>query len=126
MADSEKTTTTPEAMRDAVIRMAVESWRVGKVFDRLLTKLDAGEQNRYKSQFRWFLKKVEEALEQANLRIVNVEGHPFDPGMAATPLNIEEFDAKDALLVDQMLEPIIMGADGLAKTGTVTLRRVGL
>ena len=101
-------------------------WRFGRVFDRLLLKLDAGEQNRYKSQFRWFIKKVEEALEQAELRIVNVEGHPFDPGMAATPLNIEEFDAKDALMVDQMLEPIIMGKEGLVKTGTVTLRKVEL
>ena len=115
-----------EAMRDAVISMAVESWRFGRVFDRLLLKLDAGEQNRYKSQFRWFIKKVEEALEQADLRIVNVEGHAFDSGMAATPLNIDEFDAKDALMVDQMLEPIIMGKEGLVKTGTVTLRKVEL
>jgi hypothetical protein len=106
--------------------MAVESWRFSRVFDRLLLKLDAGEQTRYKSQFRWFIKKVEEALEQADLRIVNVEGHPFDPGMAATPLNIEEFDANDALMVDQMIEPIIMGKEGLIKTGTVTLRKVTL
>lgn len=104
--------------------MAVESWRFGRVFDRLLTKLNAGEQNRYKSQFRWFIKKVEEALEQADLRIVNVEGHCFDPGMAATPLNIEEFDANDSLMIDQMIEPIIMGKKGLIKTGTVTLRKV--
>ncbi len=126
MIDGEQTTTPPEAMRDAVISMAVESWRFGRVFDRLLTKLDAGEQNRYKSQFRWFLKKVEEALDQANLRIVNVEGHPFDPGMAATPLNIEEFGTEDSLMVDQMLEPIIMGKEGLIRTGTVTLRKVEL
>ncbi len=126
MANTEQTTATREAMRDAVISMAVESWRVGRVFDRLLTKLDAGEQNRYKSQFRWFIKKVEEALEIAELRIVTVEGHTFDPGMAATPLNIEEFDAKDALIVDQMLEPIIMGKEGLVKTGTVTLRKCEL
>jgi hypothetical protein len=71
-------------------------------------------------------KKNEEALEQAGLRIVNVEGHPFDPGMAATPLNIEEFNANDTLMVDQMLEPIIMGAEGLVKTGTVILRKVEL
>ena len=115
-----------EMLTQVVIGMAVESWRFGRTYDRLLTKLDAGEQNRYKSQFRWFIKKVEEALEQAELRIVNVEGHPFDPGMAATPLNIEEFDAKDALMVDQMLEPIIMGKEGLVKTGTVTLRKVEL
>ena len=126
MEDFERITTPTESMRDAVISMAVESWRFGKVFDRLLTKLDAGEQSRYQSQFRWFIKKVEEGLEQAGLRIVNVEGHPFDPGMAATPLNIEEFEAEDALMVDQMLEPIIMGKDGLAKTGTVILRRVEL
>jgi len=111
-------------MRDAVISMAIESWRFGRVFGRLLLKLDAGEQTRYKSQFRWFIKKVEEAIEQADLRIVNVEGHPFDPGMAATPLNIEEFDSKDALMVDQMIEPIIMGKEGLVKSGTVTLRKV--
>ena len=115
-----------EMLTQVVIGMAVESWRFGRTYDRLLTKLDAGEQNRYKSQFRWFIKKVEEALEQADMRIVNVEGHPFDPGMAATPLNIEEFDAKDALMVDQMLEPIIMGKEGLVKTGTVTLRKVEL
>ena len=126
MTESEHPKITPDTMRDAVISMAVESWRFGRVFDRLLTKLDAGEQNRYKSQFRWFLKKVEAALEQANLRIVNVEGHPFDPGMAATPLNIEEFGTDDALMVDQMLEPIIMGEEGLIRTGTVTLRKVDL
>jgi len=126
MSDNNHTTTTPEAMRDALISMAVESWRFGRVFDRLLMKLDAREQNRYKSQSRWFIKKVKEALEQADLRIVNVEGHPFDPGMAATPLNIEEFDANDVLMVDQMIEPIIMGKEGLIKTGTVTLRKVTL
>ncbi len=115
-----------EMLTQVVIGMAVESWRFGRTYDRLLTKLDAGEQNRYKSQFRWFIKKVEEALEQADMRIVNVEGHPFDPGMAATPLNIEEFDANDALIVDQMIEPIIMGKEGLIKTGTVTLRKVTL
>ena len=115
-----------DLLKETIVSMAVESWRFGKTYDRLLTKLDAGEQNRYKSQFRWFIKKVEEALEQADLRIVNVEGHPFDPGMAATPLNIEEFDANDALIVDQMIEPIIMGKEGLIKTGTVTLRKVTL
>jgi hypothetical protein len=124
MEEFEQPATSYESMRDTVITMAVESWRFGKVFNRLLTKLDAGEQNRYKNQFRWFIKKVDEALEQAELRIVNVEGHPFDPGMAATPLNIEEFDVQDTLCVDQMLEPIIMDKKGLLQTGTVTLRKV--
>lgn len=126
MVGSKPTTTSPEVLRESVVSIAVESWRFGQVFNRLLTKLDTKEQNRYKNQFRWFIKKVEEALEQAELRIVNVEGHQFDPGMAATPLNIEEFHAQETLMVDQMLEPIIMGKEGLIKTGTVTLRKVEL
>ncbi len=124
MEVSEQTAVTLEILTQSVINMAVESWRVGKVFERMLSKLDAGEQGRYLSQFRWFMKKIEESLEEAGLRIVNVEGYPFDPGMAATPLNIEEFAADDALVVGQMLEPIIMGKDGLVKMGTVLLRKV--
>lgn len=115
-----------KALTKSILNMAIESWRFGRAFDRVLMKLDAGDQTRYKNQFRWFIKKVEESLEEVGLRIVNVEGHPFDPGMAATPLNIEEFEASDTLMVDQMLEPIIMGKDGLVKTGTVTLRKMGL
>ena len=124
MAEEDKVTTSPEVMRQVVISMAIESWRFCKVFERMLTKLDAGEQSRYMSQLRWFMKKIGGSLDDVGLRLVNVEGHPFDPGMAATPLNIEDFEVDDTLIVDQMLEPIIMGQEGLVKTGTVILRKV--
>ena len=124
MTEDKQISVTPEALTQSVVNMAVESWRFGRVFDRALAKLDAGLQSRYESQFRWFLKKIEESLAEAGLNLVNVEGQPFDPGMAATPLNIEEFDVKDTLIVDLMLEPIIMGKEGLVKTGTVILRKV--
>jgi hypothetical protein len=116
--------TGPVDLTKSLLDIAVESWRFGRLFERLLTKLDAGEQARYRGQFRWFQRKLEESLEAAGMRVVNVEGHPFDPGTAATPLNVDEFDAHDALVVDQMLEPIIMGPKGLVRTGTVTLRKV--
>ena len=112
------------ALTKSLLDIAVESWRVGRLFDRLLLKLDAGEQGRYRGQFRWFQRQVEDSLTDVGMRIVNVEGHAFDPGMAATPLNIEEFEPDDPLVVDQMLEPIIMGPDGVVRTGTVTLRKV--
>lgn len=112
-----------ETLMKSLLDVAVESWRFGRLFDRLLLKLDAGEQGRYRSQFRWFQRRLEDSLTDAGLRIVNVEGQSFDPGMAATPMNIDEFAPGDTLIVDQMLEPIIMGADGVVRTGTVTLRR---
>jgi hypothetical protein len=113
-----------KALIKSVIDMAIQSWRFGRVFERVVIKLDAKEQSRYQGQLRWFIKKIEETLTEAGVRIVNVEGHPFDPGVAATPLNIEEFEAGDTLVVDQMLEPIIMGDEGVIRTGTVILRKV--
>lgn len=124
MSDDVSPKPSSEALTQSILDISLESWRFGKLFDRLLTKLDAGEQSRYRGQFRWFQKKLEVSLSIAQLQIINVEGHPYDTGMAATPLNIDEFDPKDTLVVDQMLEPIIMGPDGIVKTGTVTLRKV--
>ena len=67
MAEDKQISVTPESLTQSVINMAVESWRFGRVFDRMLMKLDAGEQSRYKSQFRWFIKKIEESLAEAGL-----------------------------------------------------------
>ena len=108
----------------SLIEIAVESWKFSRIFARVVNKLDAGEAGRYVNQLRYFQKKVEQNLDAAGLKLVNVEGHVFDPGMAASPLNIEDFGPEDALLVDQMVEPIIMGPDGLKKPGTVMLRKV--
>jgi hypothetical protein len=89
-----------------------------------VSKLDAGESGRFLSQLRYFQKRVEESLDSNGLKLVNVEGHPYDPGIAASALNLGDFGPDDTLLVDQMLEPIIMGPNGLRKQGTVMLRKV--
>lgn len=113
-----------EQLERSLIDMAVESWRFSRLFARVVNKLDAGEAGRYVNQLRYFQKKVEESLDAAGLKLVNVEGQSFDPGMAASALNIGDFGPDDALLVDQMVEPIIMGTEGLKKQGTVILRKV--
>ena len=113
-----------ELLERSLIDMAVESWRFARLFGRLVSKLDAGEGTRYVNQLRYFQKKLEDSLEANGLKIVNVEGQPFDPGMAASAINIGDFGPDDVLVVDQMVEPIIMGAQGLRKQGTVMLRKV--
>jgi len=114
---------TVDTYAQVVIDMAIESWRFSRLFYKVLSKLDAGEAVRYANQLRYFQRKVEESLEASGLKLVNVEGQPFDPGMAANPLNLEDFEPDVPLLVDQMIEPIIMSPDGLKKSGTVMLRK---
>jgi len=119
-------TSNSEILSKALLELSVESWRFSRLFARLLSKLDAGEGDRYTSQYRYYLKRLEETLEGASLTLVNVEEQPYDPGVAATALNIGDFGADDVLVVDQMIEPIIMGTEGLVRRGTVMLRKVEL
>jgi hypothetical protein len=108
----------------ALIDLAVDSWKFARLFTRVICKLDAGEQARYANQMRFFQKRIDSAAEVAGARIVTIEGQPFEPGMAASPLNLEDFHDGDALFVDQMLEPIVMGNDGVLRTGTMMLRKL--
>ena len=55
---------------------------------------------------------------------MNLEGQPYDTGMAASPINIADFAPDDHLVVDQMVEPVIMGGNGIVRTGTVMLKRI--
>lgn len=109
---------------ESLIELAVEAWRFSRVFARVVDKLDAGEVGRYAGQYRYFLKKIEESLASSGLALVNVEGETFDAGMAVSAINLGDFGPDDALLVDQMMEPIIVGPDGLRRQGTVMLRKL--
>lgn len=111
-------------LEQSLIDIAVDSWRFSRLFGKIVSKLNAGESGRYANQLRYFQKRVEESLELNGLKLVNVEGQPYDPGMAASALNVGDFDPEDVLLVDQMVEPIIMGPNGLRRQGTIMLRKV--
>jgi hypothetical protein len=107
----------------ALIELSIESWRLCRLFERVLTKLDAGEATRYANQIRYFQKNLEGHLEAGGLKLVSHEGQPYDTGMAVIALNMEDFAPDDVLVVDRMVEPVVMGLDGVRKQGTVTLRK---
>lgn len=111
-------------LESSLITIASELFRFQRVFEKAVSKIEAEDRGKYLSQFSWFSKKVTKALEEADLRLLNFEGQLYDPGMAVTPLNIDEFETEDKLYIDQTLEPVIMKNDTVIKTGTVILGRV--
>src|SRR3546814_1503596 len=111
MAETENT---DSSAAESFIDLGVDSWKFARLFTRVISKLDAGEQARYANQVRFFQKRIDSAAEVAGARIVTIEGQPFEPSMAASPLNLEDFGDGDTLFVDQMLEPIVMGKIGRA------------
>jgi hypothetical protein len=109
---------------EAIVKLAVESWRFIRVFEHAVSGLDTKEAAHCRSTANSFGKKIEEALATTGMRMVNIEGTAFDPGIAATPLNIEDFEPGDELEIDAMVEPIIMNRGGLVRMGSVILRKM--
>ena len=112
-----------DQIMNSVADIAAETYRLRKVFQRAIRNADPREQKKYLSQFGWFEKKVNQSLEELDLRVVSVEGQPYDPGMAVTPLNLEDFGQEEDLVVAQMMEPVILQGDRLVRMGTVMLER---
>ena len=108
---------------NSLVDLAIEAWRFQKLFGKALAKLDPTDAARYVNQHRFFLRKIDQSLETAGLRLVSLEGQPYEDGSAATALNIADFENGDLVLVDQLIEPIIMKHDGLLRSGTVLLRK---
>lgn len=112
-----------EGLQKHLISVGIAAWRTARLCARVISRLDAGEGPRYASQLRYLEKRAVEALEEAGLTVVSVEGEVFDSGMAVSVVNVEDFGVEVELVVDQMVEPIIMGPDGLLHAGIVTVRR---
>lgn len=111
-------------LQQSIVSIASELFRFQRVFEKAVGKIEIDERGKYMSQFSWFSKKVIKAVEEANLKILNPEGQLYDPGMAVTPLNIDDFETDDQLYVLQTIEPIIMQGNRVFKIGTVILGRV--
>ena len=110
-------------MEKTLASLAIESWRLSKSFERLLIKSDPIEQRKYKSKLSWFKKKLNETLQEADLKFINLENQKYDAGSAVTAINIDDFLPDDDLEIDQMIEPIVMHNEGVFRTGTVVLRK---
>jgi hypothetical protein len=113
-----------EKIEKMVIDNAIDSWRFSRLFIKVANKLDAGEAAKYISQLRYFQKKIDDNLNELGLKIVVLEGHPFNAGLAVSVINMEDFEPNDVLVIDQVIEPIVMGADGLKRSGSVTVKKV--
>jgi hypothetical protein len=107
----------------ALVNVCVESWRFVKVYERLLSKLDVTEAQRYVGQVRYFQKQIQDNLAAVELRQVDFDDQPFDAGLPVTAINLSEFSPDDVLVVEQTIEPAILGENGLVRMGSVTVKK---
>jgi hypothetical protein len=112
-----------EKMLASHLALALESWKMSTLLLTVVSQLDVSESQKYLARARYFRKRISESLDDVGLRLVHLDGQPFDSGMAATALNLEDFDPTDELLVDIVIEPLVMGPRGVLHPAIVSLRK---
>lgn len=100
----------------------VEDYRFRHSYISAVDKLFLEEKKKYESAYNFHITKVAELSELFHLRIVVFDGQIYDEGMPITPLNADEFEKEDRLVVQQTIEPTVITFDGkIIRTGTVIL-----
>lgn len=108
-----------------VVDIIIQQWRLLQLFIKATSKLENVDQNRYVNQIRYIQKSVDDSLKKIGLTLVNLENQPYDIGMAATVLNMDDFEIDDKLMVKQMLEPLIMKNGIIKREAVINLAKVG-
>ena len=70
---------------DAMIEMTVDGWRFSRLFIRMMNKLDVGEQARFINNLNYFVTRLNTGLQQVGMKLVNLEGHPYNTRYAELP-----------------------------------------
>ena len=115
---------------ETLIKIIGESWRFTLSYKNLLVdyETNAGSvPQRFLSRLHWYEQTLPQIVSAVGISIrgdKELVGVKYDPGMAEIPLNIDEFSENDELLIEQVLEPTIIGINGVLKAGTVMLRRI--
>lgn len=112
----------PDVNGKALVEIAAEAWRLDRVVEKASLRMDPLDAERFIGQYRWFRKRVDAALAEAQMRLVDLTGQDYSVGMAATPLNMDEFD-DEPLVVAQMVEPIVMRGNDVMRAGKLMLGR---
>lgn len=112
-----------DAKMEALLSIATETWRACSGVTSTAMSLPPIERSKIERQLKWLRRSVVNALSDADLELINLEGQDYALGSAATPLNIEDFSAEEPLQISQMVTPLIMSPNGVVRMASVILRR---
>ena len=107
----------------ALVELASESWRFHQVMQQSIGAMDPFDAQRLANHYAWYERIVQNVLDEAHLRVVDLTGERYDIGMAITPLNLEDFPegVQSSYYIAQMVEPIVMQDGTVRKHGTAML-----
>ena len=108
---------------EAVAIIASEWFKTNRRLARLTTEAAPSRLERERAQLLFSRNRVEAALAGVGVRLVTHEGSDFGPEIPAEPVNPEDFDTDEGLVVSETLEPTVVHDGRIVARGRVVLAR---
>ena len=110
-------------MACAIALLAAEWFKTARRLSRLTQEVAPGRLERARAQLTYSQRRVEETLEKFGIRLVTHDGTPFSPEVPAEPVNPEDFDTEEGLMVSETIEPTVIFDGRILARGLVVLRK---
>jgi hypothetical protein len=115
-----------ETELQGLLAMITESYRLREYTNDLVQRIyDPKIRKKGENQICRFDKFFFNGLQKMGIQLLDFTGTKYDTGMAATPINLDDFNEDEELFVEAMLEPTIKVADSadILKKGIAVLGR---
>ena len=106
----------------ALALVATEWFKAARRLRRLAHQMP-GRMERERAQLAYAESRIENALASNGLRMVTHEGAGYSPQLPAEPVNPEDFDSEEGLVVQETLEPTFLIGGRVIARGRIVLAR---
>ena len=113
---------TDDCRRDLAL-LATEWFKCARRAMRLAQDAAPTRSERERSQLAYSSGRVREALANHDLVMHEFDGQPYSPSLPVEPVNPEDFDTEEGLLVAETVEPTLILEGRILMRGRVVLTR---
>ena len=115
--------TVSEESAQALALVASEWFKAARRLSRLVEEMAPARVERERAQAAYAFTRIEGALTSTGLRMVTHEGAEYSPQLPAEPVNPEDFETEEGLVVQETLEPTVLLEGRVIARGRVVLAK---
>jgi hypothetical protein len=112
-----------QTSHEALAIIASEWFRCSRRALRLAAEAAPARLERERAQHAYATQRVQDALTTHGLRLHDFSGSAYSPSLPVEPLNPEDFDTEEGLVVTETVEPTVLLDGKVLLRGKVVLGR---
>ena len=114
-----------DAEAQTIALLAGEWFKAARRLSRIVQDTTPARQERERAQLDFAWCRIERALAGHGMRIVMHDGQAYSPQLPAEPVNPEDFDGEEGLVVAETIEPTVLLEGRIIARGRIVLAQAG-